>query len=319
MPLSTSYGLDPGIEARFREIGYVFNPDIVELTRGLFADNKDLSLPEGGARHDDVAYGEHERQRIDICTSGGTGKPVVVFVPGGGMVGGNKTFYAHIPAFFAREGFVGVGVNYRLAPEFLFPAGAEDVASVVDWLAENVTQYGGDPTRIFIVGQSAGAVHAASTLFDKRCRAKHQGAIRAAVLMSGVYEITPDHEGGNINLYFGNDAEELKDRSSINHVAGGDVPVIITVAEMEPTFFGLSAAALMYALTQRDKHAPQLLWLQGHNHPVAGAEHGLSKGRTGAGDRPGPASVLLIGCTALRNPLRPAQKPCPALIAPWRT
>jgi triacylglycerol lipase len=283
MPLSRSYGLDPGIEARFREIGYVFTPEIVELTRELFADNKDLSLPQGGARHDDVAYGEHERQRIDICTPGGSGKPVVVFVPGGGMVGGNKAFYAHIPAFFAREGFVGVGVNYRLAPEFLFPAGAEDVASVVDWLVENVAQYGGDPTRIFIVGQSAGAVHAASTLFDKRCRAKHRDAIRAAVLMSGVYEITPDHEGGNINLYFGNDADELKDRSSVNHVAGSDVPVIITVAEMEPTFFGLSAAALMYALTQRDKHAPQLLWLKGHNHLSPVLNMGSAKDELGPG------------------------------------
>ncbi|HKY83090.1 MAG TPA: hypothetical protein VJM09_16665, partial [Sphingobium sp.] len=91
-------------------------------------------------------------------------------------------------------------------------------------------------------------------------------SIRAAVLMSGVYEITPDHEGGNINLYFGNDAQELEDRSSVNHVHESSVPVILTVAELEPAFFGLSAAALMKALTQRDKHAPQLVWLKGHNH-----------------------------------------------------
>ena len=283
MPLSSSFGLDPALEARFREIGYVFDPSTVELTRELFAKRKDPSLPDGGRRADDVSYGADERQKVDICSPAGEGHPVVVFIPGGGMTGGNKAFYAHIPAFFAREGFVGVSVNYRLAPDHLFPAGAQDVAAVVDWLVDNVAGYGGDPSCIFIIGQSAGAVHAASTLFDRRAQPHNLAAVRAAVLMSGVYEITPDHEGGNINLYFGNDTEELKDRSSVNHVGNHNVPVILTVAEMEPTFFGLSAAAMMYALTQRDRHAAQLVWLKGHNHlsPV------LNMG--GPGDELGPA------------------------------
>lgn len=287
MSLSSTFGLDATIEAHFREVGYVFTPNIVELTRQIFADKKDTSLPGGGERHNDVAYGAHDRQKIDICTPGDAGSggrsPVVVFVPGGGLIGGDKSFYAHIPAFFARQGFVGVGANYRLAPEFLFPSGAQDVADVVDWLAENIEHHGGDPTRIFIVGQSAGAAHSASTLFDLRVRAKHHDAIRAAVLMSGIYEITQDHEDGNINLYFGNDAEELRSRSSCNHVHTSSVPVILTVAEMEPAFFGLSGAAMAYALTQRDKHAPQYIWLKGHNHlsPV------LNMG--GPGDELGPA------------------------------
>ena len=283
MALSSSFGLDPALEQEFRRIGYVFNPDIVELTRGLFANRKDASLPAGAKRFDDIAYGAHPRQRIDICAPEGSGAPIVIFVPGGGMTGGDKTVYAHIPAFFARQGFVGVAANYRLAPDFLFPAGAEDVAAVVDWLAEHAADYGGDPTRILIVGQSAGAVHSATTLFDDRARARHHDAIRGAVLISGVYEITPDHEGGNINLYFGNDPEELVDRSSSNHVANSEIPVIIAIAELEPAFFGLSAAALMYALTRRDGHAPEFVRLKGHNHlsPV------LNFG--GPGDTFGPA------------------------------
>lgn len=266
MSLSSSFGLEPHMEAKFRELGYIFDPSVVGLSRDLFSDRFDASLPSGGRRLDDVAYGDHERHQLDICRPAESGKPIVIFVPGGGMTGGDKTFYAHIPAFFARKGYVGVAVNYRLAPEFLFPCGAQDVARVVDWLAENADVHGGDVTKIFIIGQSAGAVHAASTIFDRRCRAKHHDAIKAAVLMSGVYKITPDHEGGGINLYFGNDAKELEDRSSVNHVQESSVPAILTVAEMEPTFFGLSAAALMEALTQRDKHAPQIVWLKGHNH-----------------------------------------------------
>lgn len=289
MTLSSSFGLDLGIEARLRAIGYRFDAGTVTLTRQLFADRRDFSLPPGGERHDDVAFGPHQRHRLDICSPGhGGARPIAVFVPGGGLTGGDKSLYAHIPALFAREGFVGVGVNYRLAPEFLYPAGAEDVAAVVDWLAGNAARYGGDPARIVIVAQSAGAIHAATALFDRRVRAHHHGAIRAAVLMSGVYEITPDHENGNINLYFGNDPVEVRARSPVAHVADGDVPVIVTVAELEPAFFGRSAAALTYALSQRDGRPAQMIWLKGHNHlsPV------LNMG--GPGDELGPAIAAAL-------------------------
>jgi acetyl esterase/lipase len=283
MSLSSSFGPEPELEATFRKIGHVFDPSIVELSRSLFADRIDRSLPSGGRRLDDVAYGPHQRQKLDICVPSEAGKPIVLFVPGGGMTGGDKGFYAHIPAFFARRGYVGVAANYRLAPEFLFPCGAQDVAGAIDWLAENADVHGGDPRRILIVAQSAGAVHAASTLFDRRVHPRHYDSIRAAVLMSGVYKIAPDHEGGNINLYFGNDPLELEDRSPANHVVEGSVPVILTIAELEPAFFGLSAAALMEALTRRDRRPPQIVWLKGHNHlsPV------LNFGN--AGDRLGDA------------------------------
>ena len=266
MPLSSSFGLGPDVEAKFREIGYVFNPSIVELSRRLFVDSFNHSLPRGGRRIDDVSYGPHERHKLDICMPGDPGKPIVLFVPGGGMTGGDKSFYAHVPAFFARKGYVGVAANYRLAPEFLFPAGAQDVADAIDWLAANADVHGGDPNRMFIVAQSAGAVHSASTIFDKRFHPKHCRNIKAAILMSGVYEVTPGHEGGNINLYFGSDPAELQDRAPANHVDEGSVPVILTVAELEPGFFGRSAAVLMEGLTRRDKRVPQVVWLKGHNH-----------------------------------------------------
>ena len=266
MNLTSSFGLDPEIERQLREMGPKFDGVVLEKSRALFADRKNTSLPSGARRIDDVPYGMDDRQKLDLCIPETQNKAIVVFVPGGGMVGGDKSFYAHIPAFFARQGYLGVCMNYRLAPQFLFPKGAEDVAGVIDWLAANGATYGADSSRLFIVAQSAGAVHAASAIFDKRVRPRHYAGIRAAVLMSGVYKVVPNHEGGNINLYFGNDPAELEDRSPANHVSDGTVPVIMTVAELEPTFFGLSAAALIDALTRRDKRAPEVAWLKGHNH-----------------------------------------------------
>lgn len=266
MSLSSSFGLDAEIERKFREKGPVFNPTVVPWSRELFVDSFDETLPENGKRLNDVSYGEHERHMLDICLPGEAARPIVLFVPGGGMTAGNKSMYAHIPAFFARRGYVGVAANYRLAPDYLFPAGAEDIARAIDWLVDNQDVHQGDVNNIFLIGQSAGAVHMASTVLDKRFQPANQDRIRAVILMSGVYDIVPDHVGGNINLYFGNDADQLRDRSSVNNVAGSTVPVILTVTELEPAFFGESTGAMVKALSARDGKAPQVVWLKGHNH-----------------------------------------------------
>lgn len=268
----SSFGLDPSFEATMRTYGYVLSATSGDNTRKLFAETKDLSLPEGSVCHLEVPYGDHERQRVDICSQPEGGCPVVLFVPGGGFVGGDKALYRHIPAFLAREGLVGVAMNYRLAPDHLFPAGAEDVSAALDWIAANIRDYGGDPERLLVIAQSAGAVHAASSVFDPRYRPACFGALKAVALMSGFYKIYPDMPGPNLNLYFGNDAAECADRAPVRHVETCATPVIMTQAELEPEFFGEQAAALYDALNRRNGHAPAFALLKGHNHqsPVLG-------------------------------------------------
>jgi hypothetical protein len=88
-----------------------------------------------------------------------------VFVHGGGFVAGDKAYpgapaYDLVGAWAVRHGWVGVNITYRYAPEVKWPAGAEDVAAAVAWIRENIAAYGGDPGRIVVMGNSAGAVHA---------------------------------------------------------------------------------------------------------------------------------------------------------------
>ena len=165
---TSSFGLDPQIEKELRKMGPHFDQDVLERSRALFSDRKDHSLPEGGWKEENIPYGDHARQILDLCIPGGTKNPIVLFVPGGGFTGGDKSFYAHIPYFFARKGYLGVAMNYRLAPEFVWPAGGQDVSGALDWLAANAQRYGGNPAQIFLIGQSAGAVHSATALFDRR-------------------------------------------------------------------------------------------------------------------------------------------------------
>ena len=191
--------------------------------------------------------------------------PILLFVPGGGFTGGDKALYPHIPAFFARKGYLAAAMNYRLAPEFVWPTGSEDVSSVLDWLADNAASLGGDPSRIFVVAQSAGAAHASGSLFDPRRRPRCHASLRAALLMSGIYRMRERQEP-NGRVYFGDDPAAYVDRSPVAHVAESRVPVMLTIAELDPPFLVPSTAALFEALAERDGTPPPMAWLKGHNH-----------------------------------------------------
>jgi acetyl esterase/lipase len=87
-----------------------------------------------------------------------TPAPVAMYVHGGGWTGGDKSEGAG--TLFMQEllirGYIFVTINYRLAPEYIFPAQIEDVLCAVRFLRANAGQYGIDPQRIGAIGGSAG-------------------------------------------------------------------------------------------------------------------------------------------------------------------
>ncbi len=267
----SSFGLDPAIAAQLRDLGPELDAAVIAATRALFLDRFDLGMPAGGVRHYDVAYGDHPRQKMDLCGTQGHGRPVVLFVPGGGFTGGDKSAYLHVPTFFAREGFLGIVMNYRLAPDHVWPAGARDVAAVLDWIADHAADCGGDPSAVFVVAQSAGAAHAAGALFDARCAPRSLDAVRAAVLMSGLYEVGPVPAGPGVAAYFGADPARYADRSPSSAVDGSAMPVIVASAEWDPPAFRAQAALLADRLAATGR-APRTWRLDAHNHvsPVVG-------------------------------------------------
>ncbi len=83
---------------------------------------------------------------------------IVVFFHGGGFV--VCTLETHDPycrALATEAGVMVVSVDYRLAPEFKFPAGVEDCLAATDWVLAHVGELGGDSGRVFVAGDSAGA------------------------------------------------------------------------------------------------------------------------------------------------------------------
>ncbi len=85
------------------------------------------------------------------------GSPVVVHLHGGGFVFGDlETHDAHSRRLALRSGWAVLSVDYRLAPEYPYPAACDDVDAVVDWLLRDGGALGVDTRRIGLVGDSAG-------------------------------------------------------------------------------------------------------------------------------------------------------------------
>jgi len=219
----------------------------------------------------DRRYGEHERHRLDVHTSGQPAAelaPVVLFVHGGGFTGGDKhvpgtPMYDHIGAWAVRNGWVGVTMTYRLAPGHRWPAGAQDVASAVRWVRDNIADYGGDPDRIVVTGHSAGCVHVASYL------AGHGGGsldgVRGAGLLSGFYTIPDGDARSEIERPYYGDAPSAQ-VSTLGGLLEAEVPLLFAVAQSDPPFSHAQVAGLTAAWFARHGSVPQVVWSEGHNH-----------------------------------------------------
>jgi acetyl esterase/lipase len=257
------------IKAQIAELGAQFNLDILATTRALYAPL--IAPPSRTIRTSyDIAYGEDVRQTLDVYSAGGDPpRPVLLFVPGGAFVGGDKRlddiFYANLAGWFAREGFVVVTMNYRLAPDHPWPAGAQDVGSALGWIGANIGRHGGDPRNILLFGQSAGATHVSTFLYHPKLFTPIAG-IRGAVLANGLYQMNGKDRAPYLLAYFGTDAAQYADRSPITHIAHNKIPVMLAVAEFDPAFLAAPTYSLAEAITQRDDRPPEVIWLKGHNH-----------------------------------------------------
>ncbi|HET7504643.1 MAG TPA: alpha/beta hydrolase fold domain-containing protein [Kofleriaceae bacterium] len=107
----------------------------------------------------DVVYGPDPRwHRLDLYRPVRRPRPwpVVFYVHGGGFHLLSKDTHWLMGLVFARYGYLVVNISYRLAPEHPYPAALEDTCLAYRWLAERISEIGGDPTRIAVAGESAG-------------------------------------------------------------------------------------------------------------------------------------------------------------------
>jgi triacylglycerol lipase len=261
------------IAEKLRAIGPVLNPQMIQDTFALYAARVPKAVP-GVSSLEDLAYGPDERHRLDVFSPAarpGRAMPVVLFVPGGGFVGGAKSregvpFYQNVGVFFARNGVVGVTMNYRLAPRHPWPAGGEDVAAALRWIRRHIAEFGGDPERIFVYGQSAGATHVAHYVFDERLQPRGgRDGVAGAILQSPVLDPAGAPPAPNVDAYFG-PRSGWAEKSLLTKLEGRRIPVFLVYAELDPKHFREQAELLKQGLAKRDGAEPPVLELPGHNH-----------------------------------------------------
>ena len=231
------------------------------------ADNSGISVTR------DLPYGPHPRQVLDIfCPAAARNAGVVVFVHGGAFVRGDKQasaeIYDNLMFWFAKQGYVGINIEYRLAPESTFPGGADDVARAMAWLTQNVAAHGGTPARLFLIGHSAGGTHVASYVFDPGL-AYHGQYTAGAVLISARLraDVSPDNPNADaVRAYFGEDAALYDQRSPVSHAASSRLPVFIVTAEFENPLLDVYGLEMAHQISLARRQAPRYRQMRGHNH-----------------------------------------------------
>jgi acetyl esterase/lipase len=261
---------------RLLDIGPQWATDVQGHREIVFAAYADLLARAPKAGNEvvrDRAYGAHPRQVLDVYRPAGrTGLPVVLFVHGGAFVRGEKDstpdIYANVCHYFARHGHLALNVEYRLADEAPYPAGAHDIAASVAWARAHAREHGGDPERMVLIGHSAGGTHVASYAFDPAVRGDLTG-VRGLILVSARLraDVRPDNPNAHgVRAYFGNDASTYDLRSPNTHAAASQLPVQIAVAEYENPWLDVYGAELAYRIGAARGSAPEYLRLDGHNH-----------------------------------------------------
>ncbi len=134
---------------------------------------------------------EGEKLTLDIYKPGYDHGPVpgVLVIHGGSWQSGDSKEFMALNAYLAARDYVVVSMNYRLAPKWKFPAGRDDVLSAIAYLKVYGHEFGLDPTRLALLGRSAGGQLALLAAYTA-----NEPAIRGVVSVYGPTDLKFGYE-----------------------------------------------------------------------------------------------------------------------------
>ncbi|WJX87626.1 putative isoprenylcysteine alpha-carbonyl methylesterase icmel1 [Trifolium repens] len=146
-----------------------------------------------------VVYGDKPRNRLDLFlprNSDGP-KPVVAFITGGAWIIGYKAWGSLLGQQLSERDIIVACIDYRNFPQATISDMIEDASQGISFVCNNIAEYGGDPNRIYLMGQSAGAHIAACTIVEQAIKEAGEGEstswslsqIKAYFGLSGGYNL----------------------------------------------------------------------------------------------------------------------------------
>lgn len=219
-----------------------------------------------------LRYGDSEANVLDVATSeatkADTPRPVLLFVAGDTFTGDrgapdlSREIQDEAMCFAARNGMIGVRVNYRLAPAATWPMGATDVAAALSWIHGNIDLFNGDAREIVAVGYGAGAFHVATLLAHPELQTD-RADVAAVVLVSGIYRAGKD-ASDSVKTYLGTDAAQYDKRSVFPGILNVDEPILLAWAANDSANLVAQGEILKKTLCGAG-HCPRTTVLRSHD------------------------------------------------------
>lgn len=217
--------------------GQAYGKRVLELSALVYDSHRHLP---------DQAYGSDYWQKVDVFMPENTelkSLPILVFAHGGSWVAGYKEWMAFMAPAITAIPAVFVSVSYRLAPENRYPLPFEDCLAAIKWAYEHADKIGGDKSKIYIGGHSAGA-HLMALAAVRRDWQNVYGlpsdVVRGCLAVSAIFDLRTNDQTSpaETDLYgtFLESAEDAEDASPVTHVAPGLPPFIITIGENDFPF-----------------------------------------------------------------------------------
>ena len=183
-----------------------------------------------------IAYGDDPRQRLDVYVPRHPLKdaPVVVFFYGGSWNSGDRGDYTFVGEALASRGIVAVVADYRLYPQVRYPLFLEDGARAVAWAKAHISEYSGNPQRLYLMGHSSGAYNAAMLALDGDLLGKvgmSPKDLSGWIGLAGPYDFLPIENPDVRPVFFWPNSPPQS--QPINHVSRGAPPALLIAASKD--------------------------------------------------------------------------------------
>jgi acetyl esterase/lipase len=202
----------------------------------------------------DIVYvdgSSDDKHRLDVyMPAGGQLAPTIVFIHGGYWVEGDKAYdpeptglYHSLGVALARQGVGVVVPSYRLAPGANIDAMLDDVMGALRWTYDNIERHHGDPSRIVLMGHSAGGQLVALMCSDASLHGSRSlkfSRVSGCIALSAVFDIVDMHARHDADFNeaityatFGRAAERHRRFSPITHFGANTRPLLILIGERD--------------------------------------------------------------------------------------
>jgi arylformamidase len=182
----------------------------------------------------DIRYGPGRRQTLDCFPAATPDAPLHAFIHGGYWRALDKSDFSYVAASLVPAGATVLVLNYDLCPTVTLDAIVGQMRDALIWIHAHARELGGDPERIFLSGNSAGAHLAAMMLAqDWTAAGLPRNLVKGACCITGIYELTPVL-GIEANADIRLPPERVAQNSPLVLPVRNPAPAIVAVGENEP-------------------------------------------------------------------------------------